>query len=252
MAVDPDGVRDRHHVLRQDALVTPTGSGSVLLVEDDATVAEVLIAYLERDGYRVRWEDDGARGLAAALADEPDLVVLDLMLPSLDGLEVCRRLRASAPVPVIMLTARGEEEDRIVGLELGADDYLGKPVSPRELVARVKAVLRRSQEPRAPRPSATTLEAGDLEVDVAARIATIAGRTVELTVREFELLVFLMERPGVAYRRDELLEHVWGYTYGDASTVTVHVRRLREKIEADPSSPTRLATVWGVGYRWDG
>jgi DNA-binding response OmpR family regulator len=125
-------------------------------------------------------------------------------------------------------------------------------VSPRELVARVKAVLRRSQEPRAPRPTATTLEAGDLEVDVAARIATSAGRTVELTVREFELLVFLMERPGVAYRRDELLEHVWGYTYGDASTVTVHVRRLREKIEADPSSPTRLATVWGVGYRWDG
>ena len=226
--------------------------GSVLLVEDDATVAEVLVAYLERDGYRVRWEDDGARGLAAALADEPDLVVLDLMLPSLDGLEVCRRLRATAPVPVIMLTARGEEEDRIVGLELGADDYLAKPVSPRELVARVKAVLRRSREPRPPRPTATRLDAGDLVVDVAARIVTIAGRTIELTVREFELLVFLMERPRVAFRRDELLEHVWGYTYGDASTVTVHVRRLREKIEADPSSPTRLATVWGVGYRWDG
>jgi len=228
------------------------GSGSVLLVEDDATVAEVLVAYLERDGFQVRWEDDGARGLAAALADEPDLVVLDLMLPSLDGMEVCRRLRATAPVPVIMLTARGEEEDRIVGLELGADDYLTKPVSPRELVARVKAVLRRSREPRWPRPTATRLDAGDLVVDVAGRIVTIAGRTVELTAREFELLVFLMERPTVAFRRDELLEHVWGYTYGDASTVTVHVRRLREKIEADPSSPVRLATVWGVGYRWDG
>lgn len=227
-------------------------AGLVLLVEDDATVAEVLVAYLEREGYRVRWEDDGARGLAAALADEPDLVVLDLMLPSLDGLEVCRRLRATAPVPVIMLTARGDEEDRIVGLELGADDYLAKPVSPRELVARVKAVLRRSREPRAPRPAAALLEAHDLVVDVAARVVTIAERTVELTVREFELLVFLMERPKVAFRRDELLEHVWGYTYGDASTVTVHVRRLREKIEADPSNPQRLSTVWGVGYRWDG
>jgi DNA-binding response OmpR family regulator len=232
--------------------VTEMAPGNVLLVEDDATVAEVLVAYLERDGYRVRWEDDGASGLAAALADEPDLVVLDLMLPSLDGLEVCRRLRAAAPIPVIMLTARGDEEDRIVGLELGADDYLAKPVSPRELVARVKAVLRRSQEPRSPRPTALRLDAGDLVVDVAARIVTIAGRTVELTAREFELLVFLMERPRVAFRRDELLEHVWGYTYGDASTVTVHVRRVREKIEADPSSPTRLATVWGVGYRWDG
>ena len=224
----------------------------VLLVEDDPTVAEVLVAYLERAGYEVRWEDDGARGLEAALGDEPDLVVLDLMLPSLDGLEVCRRLRATAPTPVIMLTARGEEEDRIVGLELGADDYLAKPVSPRELVARVRAVLRRSQEPRVPSVGAKVLVAGDLHVDVAARVTTIAGRTVELTVREFELLVFLMERPRVAFRRDELLEHVWGYTYGDPSTVTVHVRRVREKIEVDPSNPTRLSTVWGVGYRWDG
>ena len=227
-------------------------TGNVLLVEDDATVAEVIIAYLERDGYRVRWEDDGAEGLAAARADWPDLVVLDLMLPSLDGLEVCRRLRATAPVPVIMVTARGDEEDRIVGLELGADDYLAKPVSPRELVARVAAVLRRSREPRPPRPEGARLEAGELVVDVAARIVTLGDRSVELTVREFELLVFLMEHPQVAFRREELLEQVWGYTYGDASTVTVHVRRLREKIEADPSSPTRLATVWGLGYRWDG
>jgi DNA-binding response OmpR family regulator len=232
--------------------VTAATAGRVLLVEDDATVAEVLLAYLEREGYEVRWEDDGARGLAAALEAAPDLVVLDLMLPSIDGLEVCRRLRATAPVPVIMLTARGDEEDRIVGLELGADDYLAKPVSPRELVARVKAVLRRSREPRVPRPTATELVAGDLHVDVAARVVTVDSCTVELTVREFELLVFLMERPSVAFRRDELLEHVWGYTYGDASTVTVHVRRLREKIEADPSNPVLLSTVWGVGYRWDG
>ncbi len=231
--------------------MTAASAGQVLLVEDDATVAEVLIAYLEREGFDVRWEDDGGRGLAAALSGDPDLVVLDLMLPSMDGLEVCRRLRLSRPVPVIMLTARGQEEDRIVGLELGADDYLGKPVSPRELVARVKAVLRRSQEPRIARPSARVLEAGALRVDVAAHEATIADRAVDLTAREFDLLVFLMQRPRVAFRRDELLEHVWGYTYGDASTVTVHVRRLREKIEADPSNPERLTTVWGVGYRWE-
>jgi DNA-binding response OmpR family regulator len=223
----------------------------VLLVEDDATVAEVLVAYLEREGFDVRWEDDGQRGLEVALSGDPDLVVLDLMLPSLDGLEICRRLRLSRPVPVIMLTARGQEEDRIVGLELGADDYLGKPVSPRELVARVKAVLRRAQEPPLTRGSARVLEAGDLRVDVAAHEVTVAGRLVDLTAREFDLLVFLMQRPRVAFRRDELLEHVWGYTYGDASTVTVHVRRLREKVEADPSNPVRLTTVWGVGYRWE-
>lgn len=157
--------------------MTTEERGGVLLVEDDPTLAEVLIAYLERDGFRVRWEDDGARGLAAALADDPDLVVLDLMLPSLDGLEICRRLRGVAPVPVIMLTARGDEEDRIVGLELGADDYLAKPVSPRELVARVRAVLRRFQEPRVLRPAARILESGDLRVDAPARVVTIAGMT---------------------------------------------------------------------------
>jgi DNA-binding response OmpR family regulator len=177
--------------------------------------------------------------------------VLDLMLPSLDGLEICRRLRLTRPVPVIMLTARGQEEDRIVGLELGADDYLGKPVSPRELVARVKAVLRRAQEPPLARGPARVLEAGDLRVDVAAHEVTLAERLVDLTAREFDLLVFLMQRPRIAFRRDELLEHVWGYTYGDASTVTVHVRRLREKVEEDPSNPARLTTVWGVGYRWE-
>jgi DNA-binding response OmpR family regulator len=231
--------------------VTAPSGGAVLLVEDDPTVAEILVTYLERDGFSVRWEDDGARGLEAALGDHPDLVVLDLMLPSLDGLEVCRRLRAEVPLPVIMLTARGEEEDRIVGLELGADDYLAKPVSPRELVARVRAVLRRTREPLVPdRPR--RLEADDLVVEVEARLVTRAGEQVELTARELDLLVFLMEHPRVALRRDELLEHVWGYTYGDASTVTVHVRRLREKIEADPSMPKLLTTVWGVGYRWDG
>ncbi|MEO6317533.1 MAG: response regulator transcription factor [Acidimicrobiales bacterium] len=224
----------------------------MLIVEDDPTLAEVLVAYLEKDGFDVRWEDDGERGLAAALAEGPDLVVLDLMLPSLDGLEVCRRLREVRSVPVIMLTARGEEEDRIVGLELGADDYLTKPVSPRELVARVRAVLRRTREQRVPGGDLPILESGDLRVDGPARVVTLAGRTVALTARELELLMYLMARPRVAFRREELLEHVWGYTVGDLSTVTVHVRRLREKIEAEPSAPVRLTTVWGVGYRWDG
>ena len=245
------GGRHRHPAVRQDALVSAPSAGAVLLVEDDPTVAEILVAYLERDGFTVRWEEDGALGLEAALGDRPDLVVLDLMLPSLDGLEVCRRLRATVPLPVIMLTARGDEEDRIVGLELGADDYLAKPVSPRELVARVRAVLRRTREPLVPGPP-RRLVAGDLVVEVEARLVTRRGEPVELTGRELDLLVFLMEHPRVALRRDELLEHVWGYTYGDASTVTVHVRRLREKIEADPSSPALLTTVWGVGYRWDG
>ncbi len=224
----------------------------VLIVEDDPTLAEVLVAYLEKDGFDVRWEDDGERGLAAALADGHDLVVLDLMLPSLDGMEVCRRLRATTSLPVIMLTARGEEEDRIVGLELGADDYLTKPVSPRELVARVRAVLRRTREPRVSRAELPILESGDLRVDGPAREVTLAGRAVALTARELELLMYLMARPRVAFRREELLEHVWGYTVGDLSTVTVHVRRLREKIEVEPSAPVRLTTVWGVGYRWDG
>ncbi|HEY4376675.1 MAG TPA: response regulator transcription factor, partial [Acidimicrobiales bacterium] len=192
--------------------------------------------------------------LDRALADPPDLVVLDLMLPGLDGLEVCRRLRALAPVPVIMLTARGQESDRIIGLELGADDYVSKPFSARELTARVRAVLRRARGPLA------TVEPGvegrlvdrELEVDVAGRQARRGGEIVPLTARELEVLVFFMRHPGRAFRREELMESVWGHTFGDTSTVTVHVRRLREKIELDPTSPTRIATVWGVGYRWEG
>jgi len=198
---------------------------------------------------------DGAAGLARALADPPDLVVLDLMLPSLDGLEVCRRLRAVAPVPVIMLTARGEEADRIAGLELGADDYVAKPFSPRELTARVKAVLRRAAGGAgavgpAP-PEETALTAGSLELDVRSHEARVAGELVALTAREFDLLAHLMRHPRRAFRREELLEDVWGFAYGDTSTVTVHVRRLREKIEADPSAPRHVCTVWGVGYRFE-
>jgi len=225
----------------------------VLVVDDDPTVAEVVARYLAREGYAVETVADGAEALHRALADPPDLVVLDLMLPTMDGLEVCRRLRAEAPVPVIMLTARGQEADRISGLELGADDYVAKPFSPRELTARVKAVLRRASGSMAARDrdQPTTLEAGSLSVDLVAHEALLAGQLVALTAKEFDLLVHLMSHPRQAFRREELLDQVWGFSYGDTSTVTVHIRRLREKIEADPSTPRHVCTVWGVGYRFE-
>jgi DNA-binding response OmpR family regulator len=226
----------------------------ILVVDDDPTVSEVVARYLERDGYVVETASNGRRALDRALTEPPDLVVLDLMLPGMDGLEVCRRLRAIAPVPVIILTARGQESDRIIGLELGADDYVAKPFSAKELVARVRAVLRRAKGPLAPAgANGPRLHGdGDLEVDVAARQARLRGEVVALTAREFELLAFLIRHPARAFRREEILEQVWGYRYGDTSTVTVHVRRLREKIEPDPANPVRIATVWGVGYRWEG
>ena len=226
----------------------------ILVVDDDPTVSEVVARYLERDGYVVETASNGRRALDRALTEPPDLVVLDLMLPGMDGLEVCRRLRALAPVPVIILTARGQESDRIIGLELGADDYVAKPFSAKELVARVRAVLRRAKGPLAPAgANGPRLHGdGDLEVDVAARQARLRGEVVALTAREFELLAFLIRHPARAFRREEILEQVWGYRYGDTSTVTVHVRRLREKIEPDPANPVRIATVWGVGYRWEG
>jgi DNA-binding response OmpR family regulator len=223
----------------------------VLVVEDDRTVAEVVTRYLEREGFAVESVGDGNEALARADAQLPDLVVLDIMLPGLDGLEVCRRLRSRAPIPVVMLTARGSEEDRVLGLDLGADDYVSKPFSPRELTARVKAVLRRAGSPLGEVDSAGTVEYDGLQIDFGAREARVRGELATLTAREFELLAFLVRRPRQVFRRDELLEHVWGYTYGDTSTVTVHIRRLREKIEDDPSAPRRITTVWGVGYRFD-
>ena len=224
----------------------------VLVIDDDPNVAEVVAAYLEREGCIVQVCADGEQGLEAALADPPDLIVLDLMLPGLDGLEVCRRVQALAPVPIVMLTAKGDETDRIVGLELGADDYMSKPFSPRELVARIKAVLRRANAPLAPvGPGPGLLEAGPVSIDVSAHEARRDGALLPLTVREFELLVFLVRHPRRAFRREEVLERVWGSRYGDSSTVTVHVRRLREKVEDDPSAPRHLVTVWGVGYRWE-
>ncbi len=222
----------------------------VLVVDDDPTVAEVVVRYLEREGYITETVTDGYRALEQARAHLPDLVVLDLMLPGIDGLEVYRRLRALAPVPVIMLTARGDEDDRVVGLELGADDYVSKPFSPRELIARVKSVLRRAGGQVA-NPEPGEIEADGLVIDLGAREVRRDGELVMLTAREFDLLVFLARHPRHVFRREELLERVWGYTYGDTSTVTVHIRRLREKVERDPAHPRHIATVWGVGYRFD-
>jgi DNA-binding response OmpR family regulator len=223
----------------------------VLVVEDDATVREVVERYLAREGIVVDAVADGLVALEHARVSSPDLVVLDLMLPGLDGLEVCRRLRARGPVPVIMLTARGDEEDRLVGLELGADDYIAKPFSPRELTLRVQAVLRRTAGGLPSHAPVERIVVADLEIDVEARETFRGGARVPLTAREFDLLVCLASHPRRVYRREELLEEVWGFTYGDTATVTVHVRRLREKIEVDPAAPDHLTTVWGVGYRWD-
>ncbi len=220
----------------------------VLVVDDDHTVREVVVSYLRAAGHDVSEAADGREALVLAGQALPDLVVLDLMMPGTDGLEVCRELRRCGDVPVVMLTALGSAEDRVAGLEHGADDYVTKPFSPRELVLRVDAVLRRSREP-APVDAGPSTD-GDLVVDPAQHVATLGGRRLALTVREFDLLRFLVSHPDVAFTRDQLLAEVWGWSFGDHSTVTVHVRRLREKVEVDPTHPVRLQTVWGVGYRW--
>jgi DNA-binding response OmpR family regulator len=220
-----------------------------LVVDDDLTVRDVVRRYLELAGHQVALADNGEDALAWIAEHEPDLVVLDLMLPGIDGLEMCRRLRTTSAVPVVMLTALGEEENRIAGLQLGADDYVTKPFSPRELALRVSSVLRRASA--AQPPTARELVDDDLRLDVAARTAVLGRAELSLTTREFDLLAFLLSNPGEAFTREQLLEKVWGWDFGDQSTVTVHVRRLREKIELTPAKPTRIATVWGVGYRYD-
>ena len=221
----------------------------VLVEDDDATVRDVVGRYLDEAGYQVDLAADGPTGLRAARERNPDAVVLDLMLPGMTGLDICRALRAEDErLPIVMLTALGEEDDRVLGLELGADDYVTKPFSARELVLRIGSVLRRS---RPPEPAAEVLVDGGLRVDPVARRAHLDGRELALTTREFDLLAYLMAHPGRAYTRAELLAEVWGWEFGDQSTVTVHVRRLREKIEADPTRPRRIATIWGTGYRYD-
>jgi two-component system, OmpR family, response regulator ResD len=226
------------------------GRGSVLVVDDEPTIAEVVARYLERAGYRTRVAADGLEAIAAAASQRPDLVVLDLMLPGLDGLEVMRRLREADRdrIAVILLTAKGEESDRVVGLRLGADDYVVKPFSPAELVARVDAVLRRLQTSPAQEPP---LVIGHIEIDPAARRVFVEGEEVQLTQREFDVLLFLARHPGQVFSRNQLMDAIWQYSfYTDTSTVTVHIRRLRSKVEFDPSRPRHIQTVWGVGYRF--
>ncbi len=221
----------------------------VLVVDDEPMVREVLQRYLELEGFEVTTAEDGEAALASFARDRPQLVLLDLMLPRIDGLEVFRRMRADAPTPVIMLTARGEETDRIVGLELGADDYVTKPFSPREVIARVRAVLRRTEQGAA---GDDVLRFGDLQIDRGRREARVGDLDVHLTRKEFDLLDHLASAPGITFTRTALLEAVWDFAWdGDTATVTVHIRRLREKIEADPSAPLHLVTVWGVGYRFE-
>jgi DNA-binding response OmpR family regulator len=227
----------------------PVTRGTVFVVEDDATVAEVVTRYLERDGFSVERVSDGASALERIHDAPPDLVVLDIMLPGMDGLEVCSQLRSEGRIPIVLLTALGEESDRIAGLELGADDYITKPFSPRELVARVNAVLRRSGGDDGGVRGTITI--GGLEIDLDAHEVRKDGEILALTVMEFDLLAYLASNPRSVFTREHLLEDVWGYTFGDKSTVTVHVRRLREKIEDDPARPRHISTVWGVGYRFD-
>jgi len=220
---------------------------TVLIVDDEPIVREVVARYLEREGYTTLEADHGDRARELLERQSPDLVVLDVMLPGMDGLALCRWIRARSELPVILLTARGEEADRIVGLELGADDYVTKPFSPRELAARVRTVLRRV----APSEDARARYAfGDVEIDARTRDVRKGGVELRLTAREFDLLAFLAGNPRRVFGRDQLMSRVWGYQSAlDTGTVTVHVRRLREKIETDPSDPVHLQTVWGVGYR---
>jgi DNA-binding response OmpR family regulator len=224
----------------------------VLVVDDEPIVREVLSRYLAREGFDVETASDGKAALEVFEATRPQLVVLDLMLPRIDGLEVFRRIRARNGAAVIMLTARGEETDRVVGLDLGADDYIAKPFSPREVVARVRAVLRRTRDATTTAPGEEILRFRELEVDTRTREVRADGRRVELTPKEFDLLHFMASSPRTVFNRLYLLDQLWDAAFdGDPSTVTVHVRRLREKIEPDPSNPRHLVTVWGAGYRFE-
>jgi len=227
---------------------------TVLVADDDQTVREVVVAYLHRAGLPTVQASDGLGAVAAVAEHRPDLVVLDIMLPGIDGLEALRRMHAIDPrLPVLLLTARTTEQDRIDGLQTGADDYVVKPFSVRELVLRVQALLRRIADTGGAAAPSTTgrMQDGDLVIDPSARSVVRGSESLSLTGREFDLLTYLMSHPGVVVSRETLMVDVWGWDFGDDSTVTVHIRRLRNKIEADPAAPTRIITVWGAGYRWD-
>jgi DNA-binding response OmpR family regulator len=228
------------------------GDAVILVVEDEPSIREIVSLYLRRAGFRVKVAADGEAALALLKRETPELVILDLMLPKVDGLEVTRWIRSRGDTPLIMLTAKRAETDRIAGLEMGADDYMVKPFSPQELVSRVRAVLRRSRDGTGGEPAQAALDYDWLSIDPAARLVHVRGRGVSLTVREFDLLWLLGRHPHQVFSRRQLLELVWGTgEFLDPSTVTVHVRRLREKIEQDPSAPRHIQTVWGVGYRFD-
>jgi len=230
-----------------------TMSKTILVVDDDPTIRDVLERYLRREGFAVLTAADGQTALQKADSEKPDLVVLDLMLPHVDGWEICRQLRAESTVPILMLTARGEEYERILGLGLGADDYVTKPFSPGEVVARIQAIFRRIEMARSPTPlSAEIIHIGEIVIDPSVRLVTVGEQPVTLTAKEFDLLHYLASHPRQVFSREQLLDQVWGYTYaGETSTVTVHVRHLREKIETDPANPRLIETVWGVGYRFN-
>jgi DNA-binding response OmpR family regulator len=233
-------------------LSNPDPPGRIMVVDDDATLVDVVGRYLCLDGHQVECLSDGYQALRRVGEHAPDLMILDLMLPGISGLEVCRRLREHWPIPVVMLTALGEETDKVAGFETGADDYVTKPFSPRELTMRVRSVLRRARGAGLPgTPSLAVLSDGDLRVDLGAHEAWMAGRLLALTAREYDLLVFFMRHPRQVFTREELLEQVWNWSFGDTATVTVHVRRLREKLAPDPAVPRRIVTVWGVGYRFE-
>jgi two-component system, OmpR family, response regulator len=229
-----------------------TGS-SILIVEDDRTLQDVLRYNFTKEGYRVIMAEDGLKGLEAARREHPDLIILDVMLPQMSGFEVCRELRNELSTPILMLTARDEEIDRIVGLDIGADDYVTKPFSMRVLLARVRALLRRSEIADTALAVEGNIMIGDIEIDVARHKATLRGRSLDLTPKEFDFLLFLAMNKGLVFSREQLLEKVWGFDYsGDTRTVDVHVRYLREKIETDPANPVHLITVRGVGYKLEG
>jgi DNA-binding response OmpR family regulator len=229
-----------------------TNPATILVVEDEPSLREVVGLYLRRAGYQVMALGDGQAALEWLGREIADLVVLDVMLPGLDGLEIARWLRARGDMPIIMLTARRAEADRIAGLELGADDYVVKPFSPAELVSRVRAVLRRARPSSAPAGREEPLAFPAIHIDPSTRLVTVRGQEKTLTAKEFDLLWLLARHPRQVFTREQLLEGVWGLAeYIDPSTVTVHIRRLREKVEADPSRPEHILTVWGVGYKFE-
>lgn len=224
---------------------------TILVVEDEPNIAEVVSLYLKRAEFQVRVAKDGEAAMSLLEKQIPDLIIMDIMLPEMDGFAITRWLRDRSQVPIIMLTARRDEIDRITGLEIGADDYVVKPFSPQELVSRVRAVLRRTGQSAELSREEKPITSGDLLIDPLARTVTLKEETLSLTAKEFDLLYLLVSHPRQVFNRDQLLERVWGESeYIDPSTVTVHIRRLREKIEEDPSSPTHLITVWGVGYKF--